>query len=214
MDNGSRIQEMYDLLLGHYGPQNWWPADSPIEMMVGAVLTQNTNWQNVKKALESLNDKGLLTFEALYSLPIEDLAALIRPSGYYNLKAKRLKNLLQVIHDEYGGSLDRLLEADPTVARASLLAVKGIGPETADSILLYAGNHPIFVVDAYTHRIFSRHHFIEETCDYHSLQEVFMENLPHDAQLFNEYHALIVKAAKQYCKKKNPRCNECPLKDI
>lgn len=211
MNSTSQLQEIYDRLYQFYGPQNWWPAESRIEMLVGAVLTQNTNWQNVRKAIDALRTEGLLSFEALSSISVDALSLFIKSSGYYNLKAKRLKNLLQMIEDEYGGCLDDLLENEPHSARESLLSVKGIGPETADSILLYAGGIPLFVVDTYTHRIFSRHNLVPDDCDYQSLQDLFMDNLPHDSQLFNEYHALIVKTAKQFCKKNKPLCEKCPL---
>lgn len=211
MDRAVQLKEMYDRLYQFYGPQNWWPAESRFEMLVGAVLTQNTNWQNVNKAINNLRAEGLLAFKALNSVPVESLAFLIKSSGYYNLKARRLKNLLQMVGEEYGGCLDDLLQSDTYSARESLLSVKGIGPETADSILLYAGGHPLFVVDAYTHRIFSRHNLAPDDCDYQTLQELFMDNLPHDPQLFNEYHALIVITAKQFCKKSRPLCEKCPL---
>ncbi len=211
MNRASQLQEIYDRLYQFYGPQNWWPAESRIEMLVGAVLTQNTNWQNVSKAINTLRTEGMLSLDALSSLPVDTLSLFIRPSGYYNIKARRLKNLLRMIEDEYGGRLDDLLETEPAAARESLLSVKGIGPETADSILLYAGGHPIFVVDAYTHRVFSRHNLVPDECDYQSLQDLFMDNLPHDSKLFNEYHALIVKTAKQFCKKNKPLCEKCPL---
>lgn len=211
MNNTSQLQEIYDRLYQFYGPQNWWPAESRIEMLVGAVLTQNTNWQNVRRAIDNLRTEGMLSFDALNSLPVETLSLFIKPSGYYNLKARRLKNLLRMIEDEYSGRLDDLLETEPYSARESLLSVKGIGPETADSILLYAGEHPIFVVDTYTHRVFSRHNLVPDDCDYQSLQDLFMDNLPHDSRLFNEYHALIVKTAKQFCKKNKPLCDKCPL---
>jgi endonuclease-3 related protein len=211
MDRARQLKEMYDRLYQFYGPQNWWPAESRFEMLVGAVLTQNTNWQNVNKAILNLRTEGLLSFEALNSLPVESLALLIKSSGYYNLKARRLKNLLRMVGEEYGGRLDDLLRSDTDSARESLLSVKGIGPETADSILLYAGGHPLFVVDTYTHRIFSRHNLVPDDCDYQTLQELFMDNLLHDPQLFNEYHALIVITAKQFCKKSRPLCEKCPL---
>jgi endonuclease-3 related protein len=207
----SRLVAIYDALYGFWGPQHWWPADSAFEVLVGAILTQNTNWQNVKKAIDRLRDGGLLSLDALHSLPESQLAAYIRPSGYYNLKARRLKNLLQMIADNYGGDLELLLQEETAVARRQLLSVKGVGPETADSILLYGGGHPLFVVDAYTYRIFSRHQFLPEECDYQTMQDLFMDNLPPDAALFNEYHALIVMTAKRFCKKKEGLCEQCPL---
>jgi len=205
------FEEMYGALYAHYGPQNWWPGETGLEMMVGAVLTQNTNWKNVDKAIANLKRAGVLSFEALYSLSHDELAELIRPAGYYNVKAKRLKNLLRMIMEEYDGDLQQLLDDGPDSARSNLLAVNGIGEETADSILLYGAGHAIFVVDAYTHRVFSRHNLLEEECGYGEVQERFMDNLVADAALFNEYHALIVKVAKEYCKKNTSLCEQCPL---
>ena len=182
-----------------------------MEMVVGAILTQNTNWGNVCKAIANLKNGGMLSFQALLALPLEDLALFIRPSGYYNMKARRLKNLLLMIEEKYQGELDYLLRDEMLEGRRNLLSVQGIGPETADSILLYGGNHPIFVVDAYTHRIFSRHHLLADESDYTTIQEYFMSMLPADSSLFNEYHALIVRLAKEFCKKNRPLCERCPL---
>jgi endonuclease-3 related protein len=206
--------EIYETLLSHYGPQNWWPAETPLEMAIGAILTQNTNWQNVAKAISCLKTANFLTVQALCNSTHEELAACIRPAGYYNLKARRLQNLLKMLCDEFDGSLQRLLEEDLSSCRAKLLQVNGVGEETADSILLYAGRHPVFVVDTYTHRVFSRHNLLEEECGYADIQERFMDNLPHDVQLFNEYHALIVRVAKEYCKKSTPLCSSCPLQGM
>lgn len=206
--------EVYELLLNHYGPQNWWPGETDFEIMVGAVLTQNTSWTNVTKAIANLQSLGLLSFNGLYSADIADIAEAIRPSGYYNVKARRLHNLLWMIFERYGGELAALLEDDTMSARENLLSVKGIGPETADAILLYCGHHPVFVVDAYTHRVFSRHNLVPDECDYHELQEYFTGSLPEDPQLFNEYHALIVNVGKDFCKKKTPLCDACPLKGV
>lgn len=210
----SRLTEIYKLLNGHFGPLNWWPAITPFEVMVGAVLTQNTNWKNVEKSIDSLKQADQLSFEAMFFMPEVELAGYIRSSGYYNLKAKRLKNLLHMIETDYGGSLEALLGDDVFRARQALLSVKGIGPETADSILLYGGDHPLFVVDAYTHRILSRHNLISESCDYQTIQDLFMDNLEHDARIFNQYHALLVRTAKKYCKKSNPLCDKCPLNEV
>jgi endonuclease-3 related protein len=204
--------EIYSLLYEHFGPQGWWPGETSIEIVVGAVLTQNTNWANVTKAIANLRAAGLLSFAKLLDLPHEDLANHIKPSGYFNIKAKRLKNLLQMIQERYEGELERLLGDETRSARKNLLSVRGIGPETADSILLYAGGHPIFVVDAYTHRIFSRHGLIAEESDYHSIQEEFEHRLPQDIPLYNEYHALLVMLGKHFCKKTKPLCGQCPLK--
>lgn len=210
----SWFKDVYQLLLEHYGPQDWWPGDTAIEIIIGAVLTQNTNWSNVTKAIDKLKENGYLTYETLYALPVDDLARCIRPSGYYNVKAKRLHNLFEMIENVYQGDVGNLLADETLRARENLLGVKGIGPETADSILLYGGDHPLFVVDAYTHRIFSRHGLVPEECDYHQLQEEFMGRLPEDVQLFNEYHALIVMVGKDFCKKTTPRCELCPLRQV
>lgn len=209
----SRLQDLYDRLLDYFGPQQWWPGDTPFEVIVGAVLTQNTNWGNVEKAIDNLKNAGLLSLEALYTLPHETLADKIRPCGYYNLKATRLKNLLHLLHDVYEADLDFFFAGELHSLRQSLLSVKGIGPETADSILLYAAQKPIFVVDAYTHRILSRHAFItEEDSDYSTIQDLFMDSLPNEPALFNEFHALIVMTGKHFCKKTTPLCETCPLK--
>lgn len=209
------LGEIYSTLLGYYGSQNWWPADTSFEVMVGAVLTQNTNWSNVSRAIANLREDNLLSFQSLDSLPEELLAEKIRPSGYYNLKASRLKNLLALIrHEAPDGNLAGFFSLETRVLREKLLAVKGIGPETADSILLYAAHKPVFVVDAYTYRLLSRHGLIGEETDYSEMQSLFMDNLEHDVQLFNEFHALIVRVGKEFCKKRKPRCAECPLKQI
>ncbi|MCF8056983.1 MAG: endonuclease III domain-containing protein [Desulfocapsa sp.] len=205
---------VYYRLVDHYGPQGWWPGESGIEMIVGAVLTQNTNWSNVEKAIQNLKDAGMLSFSSLQDLSVDLLAEYIRPSGYYNIKARRLKNLLQMIDDEYEGEPTFLFEDSLETSRENLLAVKGVGPETADSILLYAAGKPIFVIDTYTHRVFSRHGLVAEESDYHTLQQEFMDSLPEDAPLFNEYHALIVAVAKEFCAKKKARCSECPLQGV
>jgi endonuclease III related protein len=210
----NRFLDIFNRLHDFFGPQDWWPGDTPFEVVVGAVLTQNTNWGNVCKAITNLKNGGLLSFEALLTLPPADLALYIRPSGYYNIKARRLKNLLLMIEEKYQGQLDLLLQDEVMTGRENLLFVQGIGPETADSILLYGGNHPIFVVDAYTHRIFSRHNVLAEESDYDSIQEEFMRMLPADSMLFNEYHALIVKLGKEFCKKKRPLCEHCPLNGV
>jgi endonuclease-3 related protein len=207
---GQQLMEMFDLLLTHFGVQDWWPAETELEVMVGALLTQNTNWKNVEKAIENLKRKGMLTLEALGSVDREELAQAIRPAGYFNIKSKRLKNLIHFVSDHTSGDLSSFLEQDLQTLRQGLLSVKGIGPETADSILLYAAKQPIFVIDAYTHRILSRHGMCEEQAAYHELQELFMDHLPDDSSLFNEFHALIVQAGKTYCRRK-PLCSRCPL---
>jgi endonuclease-3 related protein len=214
MKTPERLQEMYARMLERLGPQNWWPAETPFEVMVGAILTQNTNWRNVERAIANLKDVGLLSFTAMEALPSGLLAEYIRPAGYYNIKARRLGNLLACIRERYGGDVEEFLGQPLSPLREQLLAVKGIGPETADSILLYAAKHPVFVVDTYTHRILSRHHLIDSECGYYEIQELFMDHLDADTCLYNEYHALLVRVGNRYCKKKNPDCDGCPLQGM
>ncbi len=209
-----KLMAVYRAFFKAFGPQHWWPGDTQFEVMVGAVLTQNTAWGNVEKAIANLKRDGLLAPSRLNSVSERRLAALIRPSGYFNVKAKRLKHLLEFMGTAYGGSLKRMFADEPAELRRKLLLVNGIGPETADSILLYAGGKPFFVVDAYTKRVFGRHGFFTADADYHHVQLLFMENLPRDSRLYNEYHALIVKAGKEYCKKSKPLCNKCPLRHL
>jgi endonuclease-3 related protein len=207
---GRELMEMFDLMLAHFGPRKWWPADTALEMIVGGVLTQNTSWKNVEKAMANLKHKGLLSVRGLHALSPEGLAEEIRPAGYFNMKAKRLKNLIGFIMDRYDADLSVLLAEDTGRLREGLLSVKGIGPETADSILLYAANRPVFVVDAYTFRILVRHGMLDESAGYEELQSLFMDHLPDDTGLFNEFHALIVQTGKEYCRR-TPRCKACPL---
>ena len=207
---GRRLMEMYRCLIGHFGPQHWWPAETPLEIMIGAILTQNTSWSNVEKAISNLRNHGLISLDRLVSLSNDELAEYIRPAGYYNIKAKRLKNLLHLIADEYKGDLTRLFDQETDTIRAELLSVNGVGHETADSMVLYAANRPLFVVDAYTHRILSRHDMAPDEASYHDLQALFMDHLPEDTDLYNEFHALIVLTGKNFCRKK-PLCPDCPL---
>ncbi len=205
-----KISILYTILLQHYGPQGWWPGDTPLEVAVGAILTQNTNWQNVALAIDRLKAAGLLTASALYELPEAELAAYIRPAGYYNIKARRLKNFLNLLVADYGGSMEQMAAAPLKMLRPQLLAVKGIGPETADSILLYGLEKLTFVVDAYTYRILSRHDLAADPCSYEELQAIFTEVLPPEIPLYQEYHALLVQTGKDYCRPR-PRCADCPL---
>jgi len=204
------IRAFYDALRERYGPQEWWPAKTPFEVMVGAILTQNTNWKNVEKAIENLRKAEALDPHALRATPREKLAELIRPAGYYNVKAARLSNLIKTLVDEYGGDLDAFFAGSVASLRERLLAVKGVGRETADSIILYAAAKPTFVVDTYTYRVALRHGLISEDAAYEELKSLFEDNLPEDASLFNEYHALIVRVGKDHCRKV-ARCEGCPL---
>ncbi len=211
MSTVEQFQEMYDRLHGHFGSQDWWPGDSPFEIMVGAILTQNTNWKNVERAIGNLKQADVLSLAALSALPQALLAEYIRPAGYYNIKATRLQNFFSLINRHWDGDLDFFLSQPRDTLREQLLSVKGIGPETADSMVLYAAGLPIFVVDAYTHRVLTRHEIIDESFDYHAIQELFMDNLEEDSRLFNEYHALLVRVGKEFCKKSRPACTDCPL---
>ena len=203
---------IYHTLLRFFGEQGWWPADTPFEVMVGAVLTQNTAWRNVERAIENLKEEGVLTPLGLKEIDEARLAELIRPAGYYNIKATRLKSLMKFLDMGYGGDLMRMFSEPLLNLREKILTVKGIGPETADSILLYAGEKPIFVVDAYTRRILSRHGMITDGASYGDIQGLFIESLPQNVSLYKEYHALFVQLAKTFCKTK-PRCAECPMEE-
>lgn len=207
------LMEVFRRLLERFGPQHWWPGDSPLEVMVGAVLTQNTAWPNVEKAIGKLKEDGLLSLSGLLSIPEEALAGLIRPCGYFKVKARRLKNLLTVGAQRGRGDLKEFLSLPTEELRETLLAVSGIGPETADSILLYAAGRPVFVVDAYTRRVLSRHGWIRPKASYEEIQALFMERLPRDPSLYNEYHALFVALGKAHCRP-SPSCQDCPLEDL
>jgi endonuclease III related protein len=211
MTQSQLLLEAYKLLFKEFGPQNWWPGETPFEVMVGAILTQNTNWKNVEKAITNLKEQNLLEPDRINNISQDRLASLIRPAGYYNIKAKRLKNFIERYISDFGGDPEKLKDLSLEEAREWLLSINGIGPETADSILLYALEKPSFVVDAYTNRVLERHNMIPEAITYDDLQEIFMDNLKPDTALFNEYHALIVRLAKDFCRKK-PLCDECPLK--
>jgi len=205
--------DIYDRLYHRFGPQRWWPGESPFEIIVGAILTQNTSWTNVEKAIRNLKVRRCLDPESIRTIPHHQLAELIRPAGYFNIKAKRLKNFVTWLFEQHHGRLENLCTVPTDQLRAELLSVKGIGLETADSILLYALDRPIFVVDAYTARIAARHQLIGSDADYEQLRALFQDNLPQDTQLFNEYHALLVKLAKDFCRPK-PCCTGCPLESF
>jgi len=204
------LKKIYDVLYAHFGPQHWWPGDTPFEVAVGAILTQNTNWTNVEKAINNLKKEKVLNAKALHEMSHTRLASLIKPAGYFNVKAKRLKNYLSFLSNHYHGSMKRMAKEDAKALRESLLSVNGIGPETADSILLYALDKPVFVIDAYTKRILRRHKIVSGAIQYHDLQKLFHDSLDPDVQLYNDYHALFVMLGKDYCKPK-PKCGECPL---
>ncbi|MCT4626696.1 endonuclease III domain-containing protein [Halodesulfovibrio sp.] len=212
MNREKLLMDMFTAMQDVLGTSKWWHAESAFEVMVGAVLTQNTNWNNVEKAINTLKQQDVLTPQALLALPQDELATLIRPAGYYNVKAKRLQNLVRWFRDTANYSFAALDTFSTEELRTELLSVNGIGQETADSILLYALNRPSFVVDAYTRRIFNRHSLVSEDIYYEELRDFFMDVLPEDTQLFNKYHALIVRVAKEWCLKKTPRCETCPLK--
>ena len=208
-----QLTEIYQVLFDRFGPQNWWPGETQFEIITGAILTQNTSWSNVEKAIMNLKTANMLTAENLYHLDITKLSELIKPAGYYNIKAQRLKSFLAWLFQNHDGQLTNLENLDTDYLRIELLGIKGIGRETADSILLYAFNRPIFVVDAYTARVAVRHGLIEPDPDYEQLQELFQSNLPQDTQLFNEYHALLVRVGKEFCRPK-ARCSRCPLEKL
>lgn len=205
------LRSYYDALLAHFGPQRWWPGETPFEVMVGAILTQNTAWTNVEKAVATLKANGLLDPRAIDRLDAETLALAIRPAGYFRVKAKRLKAFVRWFVERFDGDAERMGRRPLARLREELLAVHGIGPETADSILLYALGAPTFVVDAYTHRVAARHELAPEETTYDELKELFESQLPRDATLYNEFHAQIVAVGKAFCRPK-PRCESCPLR--
>ncbi len=208
-----KLLDIYQRLFDRYGPQSWWPADDPFEVIVGAILTQSAAWTNVEHAISNLKAEMTLTPTALYDLPLDRLAQLIHPSGYYNAKALKLKAFADRLHSKYNSDLERLFALDTATLRPELLSIYGIGEETADSIILYAAGRPIFVIDAYTRRIISRLGLAPEKDSYRAFQALFTENLPHDEGLFNEYHALLVRHGKEVCRK-TPRCTPCCLRSL
>ncbi len=207
------LMHIYQRLLGHYGSRNWWPAKTPFEVIVGAILTQNTNWNNVEKAIANLRQADALTHETILNLNQEKLEKLIRPSGFFRQKAERLQLFCRHLQEHHQGRLEHLFDQELNQVRDELLCLKGVGPETADSILLYAGQRPSFVVDAYTQRLFGRLGILSGKEKYGEIRDLFMTNLPEEIQLYNEYHALIVIHCKDFCRKK-PLCNNCPCIDI
>jgi endonuclease-3 related protein len=210
----NELRKIYNSLYRVFGPQHWWPGDTPFEISVGAILTQNTNWRNVEKAIRNLRKNKALSANAIHKMRIRELSGLIRPAGYFNVKAKRLRSFVDFVVGNYGGSLNKMGKEDMHSLREKLLEVNGVGPETADSILLYALEKPVFVIDAYTRRVLSRHGIMDHDKSYAEFQELFHSRLEPDVKMFNEYHALFVRAGKTFCKRKNPLCDECPLKGI
>ena len=205
------LLKVYQTMLSIHGHRRWWPGESDFEVMVGAILTQNTAWKNVEKAIANLKQARLLSIHGIRNVPLRQLAQLIRPSGYFNQKAKKLKALIRYLDERFQGSLRKVKQVPLEILREDLLKIWGIGPETADSILLYALDKPIFVVDAYTKRILTRHHWVDERADYHLIQQLFMDSLPQNQKLFNDYHAQLVAVGSRYCKRSQALCEQCPL---
>src|SRR5579863_5396928 len=201
----------YEAMSGALGPMHWWPAQTPFEVIVGAILTQSTAWGNVERAIANLRAARMLTPEAMLGVSLPRLASLVRPSGYFRQKAKKLKSFVRFLRGEYSGSLTRMFQTPTAELREKLLGVHGIGPETADSILLYAGAKEVFVVDAYTKRILSRHGWVSDKATYEEMRTLVESHLPRDVSRYNEFHALLVNVGKNWCRPRDPRCSECPL---
>ena len=212
--HSGELLRYYEAMSSALGPMHWWPARTPFEVIVGAILTQSTAWGNVERAIANLRSARVLTVSAMLRVPTVRLAGLVRPSGYFRQKAKKLKAFVRFLQTEYGGSLKRMFQTPTLELREKLLSVHGIGPETADSILLYAGNHPVFVVDAYTHRIFGRHGITDGKPDYEKVRALLETSIPQRPELFNEFHALLVNTGKNWCRKSAPRCELCPLRPL
>ena len=213
MNTSDRINEIYKLLYKEYGSQGWWPGESQLECILGAILTQNTSWSNVEKAIDNLKSYNLISIEQLKLITTDELAKLIRSSGYYNQKALVINNFINFVSETYHGDLEEMFQDETAELRNKLLKIKGIGPETADCILLYGGNKPVFVIDSYTYRILSRHRIVPDQTSYIEMQEMITDSLKEDPELYNEYHALIVKVGKEHCKKNHPICTGCPLEN-
>lgn len=208
----SNLRKIYHKLYQTFGPQHWWPGKTPFEIAIGAILTQNTNWGNVEKAIDNLKKQNALSARVIHKMPVGLLSELIRPTGYFNIKAKRLKSFIDFLMNDYHGSMKKMKNEYLYLLREKLLSINGIGPETADSIILYALEKPVFVIDTYTKRVLSRHGIMNHEKSYDEFQELFYSALEKDVKLFNEYHALFVRIGKTFCKKKKPLCELCPLK--
>ncbi len=213
MTTRQRLLRIFDLLLSHFGQRHWWPGETALEIAVGAILTQNTSWKNVEKAIVNLKSREMLDVRALYNIDAGALGDTIRSAGFFNIKAKRLKNFIAFVEEGFGGKVENLSEVETGALRRKLLGVNGIGYETADSIILYALNKPIFVVDAYTRRFLTNHGLFTGNGDYNEIQRYFTTNLPLDSYLFNEFHALLVCLGQRNCRK-TPACDRCVLEKV
>ncbi len=211
-DVNRMLLKYFRTLHRRFGPQFWWPAETRLEVILGAILTQNTSWRNAELALRNLRGAGLLRHSALLVLSKREIEVHIRPAGFFRQKARTIWGFLDWLHNDCAGSLDKLFSMPPEAARKALLGISGIGPETADAILLYAGKKPFFVADAYTRRVLARHDFIPKSANYHSAQAFIHNHMKRDHRLYNEYHALLVEVSKRYCVKSAPKCCDCPLK--
>ncbi len=207
------LMHIYDRMLEHFGPRGWWPGETVFEVCVGAILTQSVSWKNVTKAIDNLKKAGLLELEAMYRASDEEIEQCIIPTMYYRMKTKKLKAFVNHVMEKYNGDLDKMFSKDTDSLRTELLGIYGIGPETADSIILYAAEKPVFVVDAYTRRIFSRLGIFEENVTYDQMQKYFMSRISPEAPLYNEYHALVTGIGNRFCSNKRPKCRECPLSE-
>jgi len=211
---GETLHLFFSTLLDSFGPQGWWPARTRLEVILGAILTQNTTWRNATLALKGMKKAGLLHWPALRQVSVADLEFCIRSAGFYRQKARTIRGFVEWLERRHGGSLDSFLGLDTAEGRRQLLDLKGVGPETADAILLYAGRHAVFVSDAYTRRVLSRHRLLAETVDYEFAREFLHRHLPADQAMFNEFHALLVEVSKRYCHRQVARCEECPLRQF
>ncbi len=207
------LMKYYDAMRSRFGHRAWWPGDSPLEVCVGAVLTQNTSWKNVEKAMDNLRAASALDLMKIYRMSHDELAQIIRPAGYYNVKARRLRNFVDHVVERHGADTGSLFSSTIESIREELLSINGVGPETADSIILYGARKPIFVVDAYTRRILERHGLVDKGVDYYSAQQMFHDLLQPDTALYNDFHAQIVAVGHHYCKPK-PTCDDCPLQSF
>jgi len=208
------LSRYYLALQGRFGPQHWWPARTRLEVILGAILTQNTAWHNATLALRNLRQSGLLSWEGLRRADLPSLEACVRPAGFYRQKARTIRNFVDWLSQRHAGSIYRLFSQPPEELRRQLLELRGLGPETVDTILLYAGQRPLFVADAYSRRVLARHGFVTAAAGYHETQDFLHAHLPRHALLFNEFHALLVEVGKKHCNPRSPRCAGCPLEEF